>query len=153
MPQPSADTHWASTMGKVVQGHRVASGMAGDERFPGGTLRLQIPHFRSRGLDVTPYFIGTINVSIAPAEYGVVKSKHTFYDVAWSADAPAEHFSFFDCRVDGNDGLVYYPHPETKPEHFQPPNVLEILTKRIDGLSYGQSVQVDLPVDQMVIIR
>jgi hypothetical protein len=27
----------------IVQGHRVASGLNGNPRFPGGTLRMQLP--------------------------------------------------------------------------------------------------------------
>lgn len=50
------------------------------------------------------------------------------------------------------DGLVYYPHPETKPEHFQVPGTLEVLTEFIDGLSYGLTVELELNSTQVLII-
>lgn len=50
----------------VRQGHRVASGLDGNPDFPGGTLRMQAPYFRKLGLDLAPYYLGTLNVSLAP---------------------------------------------------------------------------------------
>ena len=39
--------------GVVVAGHGVASGRASDSPFAAGTIELQAPHFRARGLDRT----------------------------------------------------------------------------------------------------
>ena len=52
--------------GTVVRGHGVASGCAGDPRFPAGTLGLQLPIFASLGLQLDGFYHGTINVSLAP---------------------------------------------------------------------------------------
>ena len=57
---------------------------------------------------------------------------HTFRDVKWHPTEPAEDFSFFDVRLIRSGapalaGLINYPHPETKPMHFQQPDVLELL--------------------------
>ena len=38
------------------------------------------------------------------------------------------------------DGLIYWPHPETKPEHFQDPHVIEIMAPKIPELSLGDKV-------------
>ena len=139
---------------RIVQGHRVASGQNGNPRFPGGTLRMQIPHFLALGLDLRELFIGTLNVSIAPLQYRVVKAKHTFRKVNWHSTEPAEDFSFFDVRVVRPDapsveGYIYFPHPDTKPEHFQQPDVLELLLPFVAGLRYGMDLKLEVPPGQM----
>lgn len=143
--------------GTIVRGHRVASGQANDPRFPHGTLHLQVPVFAQLGLDLSSYYPGTLNVSIAPQQYIVVQPKVTFRQVQWAPGYPPEDFSFFDCCVgrEGEkkllQGLVYYPHPETKPEHFQDLHTLEILAPLIPGVSYGESVMLQLASEQMLI--
>jgi hypothetical protein len=140
---------------RLVEGHRVASGLNGNPRFPGGTLRMQMPHFLTLGLDLRIFHLGTLNVSIAPLSYRVVKARHTFTNVKWHPTEPAEDFSFFDVRVTGPDGTVvagyiYYPHPDTKPEHFQQPDVLELLLPFVKGLRSGMTLRLKVPADQMV---
>lgn len=126
---------------RVVPGHRVASGSNGNPRFPGGTLRMQAPHFAALGFDLNAFHGGTLNVSIAPLRYHVVKAPTTFRAVKWHPVEPAEDFSFFDVRLvrpDGSAvaGKIYYPHPDTKPEHFQQPDVLELLLPFVEGLKW-----------------
>lgn len=140
----------------VVPGHRVASGLNGDERFPGGTVGMQTPVFLARGLDIRPFFTGTLNVSIAPLRYRVLRPRLTLRQVKWHPVAPAEDFSFFDCCLLAPGaapfaGLVYYPHPATKPEHFQAPSVLELLLPFVAGLGYGTRLELQLPADQILI--
>lgn len=65
----------SSVPARVVRGHRVASGGNGDARFPGGTLRMQMPHFLACGLDLAVFHIGTVNVSIAPLRYRVLRAR------------------------------------------------------------------------------
>ena len=141
---------------RLVQGHRVASGLNGNPRFPGGTLRMQTPHFQERCFDISKLYLGTLNVSIAPLCYRVGKARHTFTNVKWHPTEPAEDFSFFDVRVrcpNGTlvDGFIYYPHPDTKPEHFQQPDVLELLLPFVEGLRYGMELSLEIPTAQMVI--
>jgi hypothetical protein len=131
----------------VIRGHRVASGLNEDPRFPGGTLAMQAPFFRERGLDLGGYHLSTLNLSIAPVRYEIVAPKITFRNVGWHRTEPEEDFSFFDCRVRGGsgddwiEGLIYYPHPETKPEHFQPPDVLEVIASAfLEGIDYGSVI-------------
>lgn len=128
--------------------------MNGNPNFPGGTIRMQMPFFKERGLDLAPYYLGTLNVSIASLGYRPVKAPMTFPQVKWHPVDPAETFSFFHIwRVlpDGSriGGLVYYPHPETKPKHFQPPDMLELMFPRMQGLEYG--MELDLEVDEAEI--
>lgn len=138
----------------IVQGHRVASGLNGNPRFPGGTLRMQLPFFLERGLDLSGFYPGTLNVSIAPLSYRVATPKLTFRHVKWHPTEPAEDFSFFDVTVHRTGappvpGLIYFPHPDTKPEHFQKPDVLELLLPWTEGLSYGTTIQLASPPGQM----
>ncbi|MEM9483873.1 MAG: hypothetical protein AAGA83_09310 [Cyanobacteria bacterium P01_F01_bin.116] len=151
-------TDWIDVTGTVIPGHGVASGQGGNPRFPGGTIWMQKPVFAERGLCLDAYFLGTINVSISPHRYIVKQAKHTFRQVKWADDAPPEDFSFFDCRIvlktgQRVNGLVYYPHPETKPEHFQDPGTLEILTEFIEGLSYGITIDLELDPSQLLIVQ
>jgi hypothetical protein len=83
----------------VLPGHGVASGRSGNPRFPGGTIAMQKPFFLERGLDLSPYHPGTLNLSIAPCRYRVLRAKYTFRGVRWAETEPPEDFSFFDCRV------------------------------------------------------
>lgn len=139
----------------IVQGHRVASGLNGNSKFLGGTLRMQLPFFAALGLDLSAFYPGTLNVSIAPLSYRVVKPKWTFQNVKWHPTEPAEDFSFFDVVVYCDDatplsGLIYFPHPDTKPTHFQRPEVLELLLPWTKGLDYGGKLQLEVPARQMV---
>jgi len=133
--------------GVVKEGHRVASGMAGDDRFPEGTLALQMPRFAERGLDLSSYHRGTLNVSIAPHLFRIDKSWKSLPNVKWSPDMPAENFSFYRCEIRPSGiesfqkGLVYWPHPSTKPEFQQDPSVLEILAPFLAEAGYGSEVE------------
>lgn len=154
MSENSMKTVWRSFGARVVKGHRVASGLNGNPRFPGGTLRMQMPYFQTLGLDLSAYYIGTVNVSIAPLQYRVLHPRYTFRAVKWHPVEPDEDFSFFDVRVirDGDEplsGLIYYPHPETKPEHFQQPDVLELLLPLMEGVHDGLMLNLAVPADQM----
>ncbi len=149
-------TNWQSLAARVVPGHRVASGKNGNPLFPGGTLKMQMPFFRERGLDLAAFHGGTLNVSIAPLRYRVVQPRITFRAVKWHPTEPAEDFSFFDVRLrhagaPAVDGLVYYPHPDTKPTHFQKPDVLEFLLPFVPGLDYGAEIQLEIPAEQMIV--
>lgn len=147
---------WIEFDAHVVRGHQVASGRGGDPRFPGGTLRMQTPFFAALGLDLTPFHPGTLNVRLAPRSYRVVRPRHTFRQVKWHPTAPAEDFSFFDVRLlradhPPVDGLIYYPHPDTKPEHFQRPDVLELLLPFVEGLPVATTLRLAVPADQIAI--
>ncbi|MFB2892314.1 hypothetical protein ACE1CI_05145 [Aerosakkonemataceae cyanobacterium BLCC-F50] len=137
--------NWREIKVKVKKGYGVASGRAKDPRFPNGTIEMQQPFFRELGLDLSQYFTGTINISIAPYKYEIKQPKYTFRNLKWAAAEPAEDFSFCNCQIFLNtgksqSGLIYYPHPETKPEHFQTPDTLEIITSFISGLKYGDEL-------------
>ncbi len=146
-------TKWIPVHGVVVQGYRVASGPSKD--YPYGALDRQRPFFKAGGLDLDPYFNGSLNVDIRPFEFAMVKPQHTFHHVEWTDLHPPEHFSFSRCEVIFKnveyDGWVYYPHPETKLRHFQNPSLLEVIAMPIPDIRYGDEVDVLLNSEEISV--
>ena len=148
--------NWIKVKGIIKKGYGVASGKGGDKRFPNGTIAMQKPLFYQQRLDLEPYFSGTLNISISPHQYSIKQAKYTFKNLKWAEKEPAEDFSFFDCRIllkngEIKEGLIYYPHPDTKPEHFQAADILEIITFKIDDLKYGDEVILEVDSQQIEI--
>ncbi len=143
--------------GKVIPGYGVASGTGGDPRYQEGTLKLQYPHFKERGLDLSPFHMGTLNVDIAPYRHQIIKPIFYFENIAWSEHIPPENFYFFEVSLDFNskrfDGLVYMPDPETKEDHLQKPTVLELILPKINDLNYGDNVYVEVIEGQLRLIH
>jgi len=108
-------------------------------------------------LDISPYFLGTINVDISPYTFRIKSPKHFLEAVDWSAHIPPENFYFFDLKVTYAEreyaGLIYMPDPATKEEHFQNPNVLELILPKIEGLSYGASIEINVAEEQLELTR
>lgn len=149
---PPSPPSAAAVAGVVVRGHGVASGRAGDPRFPGGTIAMQVPFFRTLGLDLAGFHPGTLNVDCAPLRFRPGPGALRFERVKWHPDAPAETFSFARATL-VRAGVrfpawIYWPHPETKPEHFQPGGVVEILAPFVPGLAYGERVALETEPSQ-----
>jgi hypothetical protein len=144
---------WTRLRGVVVQGYRVASGPSAD--YPYGSLDRQRPIFASRGLDLSGYFNGTLNIDIRPRTFQLIKPEFAFRDVEWTDLHPPEHFSFSRCKVIFKgieyDGWVYYPHPETKLRHFQNPSLLEVIAVPIPGINYGDEVEVKMNLEEIEV--
>jgi hypothetical protein len=85
-----------------------------------------------------------VNVYIAPVEFALVKPAYTFPDLRWIEGFDRETFSFCHCDIEFQNqsyaGWIYYPHPETKIGHHQPPTLVEVVALRIVGLGYGDRV-------------
>ena len=143
--------------GRISRGHGVASGKAGDKRYPEGTLKRQLPFFRERGLDLSPYYLGTINLNIAPFLFKIRTPKLFLEKVDWSEHIPPENFYFFDLKLHHKgqtfNGLIYMPDPETKVEHEQKMSVLELILPKIEGLGYDDLVEIEVPTNQLHIYR
>ena len=137
-------TQWALLHGRLAQGYRVASGPSAD--YPYGALDRQRPIFAARGLDLSGYFNGSLNIDIRPRTFKMVKPQYTFHHVEWTDLHPPEHFSFSRCKVIYKDveydGWVYYPHPETKRRNFQNPSLIEVIAMEISGIQYGDALDV-----------
>lgn len=139
---------WYTVVGRVKPGYQVASGWATDSPYPQGTISMQLPYFQALGLDLTSCFQGTLNVFIHPYTFELVQPAYTFRHVQWNADSPAETFSFSSCRVRYQNqtysGWIYYPHPETKPAHFQDASTLEILAPFIAEITYETTIDLEI---------
>jgi hypothetical protein len=139
--------------GTLVQGYGVASAPSRD--YPYGTLEKQRPFFAERGLDLSAYFNGTLNIDIHPFEFKILRPEFTFPHVEWTDLHPPEDFSFSRCTVTFKavdyDGWLYYPHPETKLRHFQNPSLLEVIAVPIAGIQYGDGVELNVNEDEMEI--
>ena len=47
---------------------------------------------------------------------------------------------FKTTEVEVVSGWIYYPHPETKERHWQPPTTVELLAPRLSGVEPGCSI-------------
>ncbi|MBE7436288.1 MAG: hypothetical protein HS100_20405 [Anaerolineales bacterium] len=139
--------------GILSRGHQVASRPSKD--YPYSALEKQKPLFKALGLDLYGYFNGTLNISIAPLIFEMTAPEFTFPLVEWTDLHPPETFSFSRCIVVYKNieypGWVYYPHPETKRNHFQNPSLLEVITKRIPEIKYGDSLEVGIDPDEITL--
>ena len=138
---------------KLVKGHGVASGKTKDSRFPEGTISMQVPFFRQRGLDLSNFYLGSLNLDISPYSFVLQRPDFSFSQVKWSPDLQAENFSFYQCLLDvmnsnhitPYEGFIYWPHPSTKPEFHKNPNVLEVIAPWIPNISYGDFLKLKCP--------
>jgi hypothetical protein len=132
----------------------VASGRSPTSPYPAGTIALQTPFFAAAGLDLTPFFAGTLNLRAGRGQWHLSRPDHRIEALAWTDRHPPETFSFWHCRLrldpgedrraDGEAGLealIYHPHPQTKQAHHQPPDALEVLAPWIAGLSSDQALE------------
>ncbi|MBV6391385.1 MAG: hypothetical protein KPEEDBHJ_00593 [Anaerolineales bacterium] len=139
--------------GILMRGHRVASAPSRD--YPYSALEKQKPYFKALGLDLYDYFTGTLNISIAPLTFEMTKPEFTFRLVEWTDLHPPETFSLSRCFVIFKGihypGWVYYPHPETKKRHFQNPSLLEAIAMRIPEITYGDSLEAAVNLDEITL--
>lgn len=149
--------NWTRITGIVIPGHGVASGKGGDPRYPNGTISQQISLFQERGLDLSPYYPGTINLDIRPWRYIIAEPSYFFEGVDWSEFIDPENFFFFKCKAQYQEqsfnGYIYLPDPATKSDHFQPNDMLELILPEIHGVQYGDHFQIDVPDSAMNFVR
>jgi hypothetical protein len=146
---------WKRIKGTVIEGYRVASGISEESPYPTGTIEMQLPYFLERGLDLRPFFSATIGVSCHPRTFVVRDPAYTFRNVKWSPEHHAEDFSFSACRVLSRgevfDGFVYYPHPDTKIDHYHDASTLEIIAPFIAGIRYGVEIELEINEQEITI--
>lgn len=149
-------TQSAFVDGVVLQGHQIASGKAKDSPYPAGSITMQIPFFKEHGLDLSDYFPGTLNVSISPRSFVMKQPAFRFEQVRWIEGFNPETFSFAECTLwfkgKAHSGFIYYPHPETKTQHFHNASLLEVICHPIDNIEYGDKVRVEYLPAQITIV-
>ncbi len=161
MPDASAALLQLSAV--VARGHGVASGQcAADTRFPGGTIRMQLPFFAAQGLDLDAYFSGsflaaTLNLDVAPCRVQILRPEFVLSSVKWTDLMPAENFFLSAARIGFGEylykAMLYIPDPATKPDHFQPPTIVEAIAEPISGLGYGDVVALHYNPAAMRLVR
>ncbi len=123
--------------------------------YPYSTLEKQKPYFKALGLDLYAYFNGTLNISITPWTFEMTKPEFTFPLVEWTNLHPPETFSFSRCKVIFKTreypGWVYYPHPETKKNHFQDNSLVEVIAQEVTGIRYGESLEIELNIEEVTV--
>jgi len=147
---------WTTVTGIVTPGHQVASGTAKNSPYPRGTIEMQMPLFKERGLDLTGFFQSTLNISISPYTFSLRSPEYTFRNVHWTTEHPPEDFSFSRCRIIFQDveyeGWVYYPHPETKKRNFQDPTIIEVIAPRIPNIGYGAKIELRVNPREILLV-
>ena len=140
----------------IKQGHKIASGLADNSPYPEGSIKMQLPHFKAKGLDLSSYYPATLNLSIAPHVFKMIAPELTLRDLHWAEGFDAEDFSFSSCEIIFKNqhykGLVYYPHPETKLDHFHSESLIEVISQYIPDIHYGDSVTFVYPPSEISIV-
>ncbi|NIP30494.1 MAG: hypothetical protein GTN99_04955 [Candidatus Dadabacteria bacterium] len=130
--------------GKVVRGYGIASGKNKQSLYTEGSIKMQLPFFKQKGLDLYRFYPATLNISIFPKKFELKNPEYTFKNVKWFSAVPAEDFSFSRCKIIHKkkiyDGYIYYPHPKTKPDHFHDRSTIEIITKYIKNIYYNSNI-------------
>jgi hypothetical protein len=143
-PNSAAEAPWRWLPGRCIAGYGVASGRAAASPYPAGTIALQAPFFRAQGIDLSACFPGTVNVDLAP-RLPIAGTPVFDGRLRWFGELE-ERFVLtpIALRHAGSvfEGLWYYPHPETKPDHFQKPTVVELLLPFVPGLAPDARVEV-----------
>ena len=144
--------------GVVVKGHGVASGRSPDSPYPKSTIAMQKPYFKAKGLDLDGYFFDdTLNISISPQKFRIIKPRFSFPFLRWTDLHPPETFSFSACQLKPHrmlyEGWIYYPHPETKNVHFQDESTIEIIAPHIPKIKYGTSIMLLLNSEEVCLIE
>lgn len=141
--------------GQVMPGHGVASGRAHHSPYPQGSVSMQLPFFKALGLDLSDCWAGTVNVSIAPKTWALTRADYCFEHLAWTHLHPPETFSFVRVQLSWQgrevNAWVYRPHPETKSTHYQAPAVIELIAPYLNGLAYGDFVNLTFTADSISI--
>jgi hypothetical protein len=141
--------------GIINKGHGVASGASAVSPYPQGSIAMQAPFFKVLGLDLSGCYFGTLNVSIAPLRWQIARPAFLFENVKWTDLHPPETFSFLPCSITHRavtvQGWLYNPHPETKAAHWQDASVMEIIAPRLDGLGYGEAIDLRFPDGSLII--
>ena len=108
-----------------MRGHEVASKKS--VHYPQGTIEMQAPFFKERGLDLSGFHRGTLVIGCS-AEISNSQCSSSFLIGSVDVQTPAEHFSFSACwltfRNQRYAGLILLPHPETKARHHQNDSVI-----------------------------
>lgn len=138
---------WCWHRAQLCAGYGVASGRASDSPYPAGTISLQAPLFAACGIDLSPYFQGTLNLRFRDTRWQLQHPDAHVEQLRWTDRHPPETFSFWQVALRWQGlssplaGLIYYPHPETKCRHQHAPDHLEVLAPWIPDVHGVQELE------------
>lgn len=138
---------WCWHRAQLQRGYGVASGQAPDSPYPAGTIALQAPLFAAHGIDLSPYFAGTLNLGFSDTRWQLQDPDARVERLRWTELHPPETFSFWRAALRWADleqpipVLIYWPHPETKRNHHHSADRLEVLAPWIDDLAARQNLE------------
>lgn len=143
--------------GTIVRGHGVAGGGSPSSPHPAGTITLQAPYFRARGLDLSGFHPATLNISTSPLAVRIVNPAHHFADVAWTPLHGPESFDFIPVTLLVGPRRVeawgYRPTPETKAGHPQPETVLEVIAPFLPEVREVEGILLELDPKQVRVVE
>jgi len=143
--------------GVLVKGYQIASGTSPITPYKDGSIKLQKPLFEERGFCMKDLYLATLNIDIPNHEFTIIKPSYHFENLKWEKDFPAETFSIVSCTLvykkKQYDVYIYYPHVETKSDHIQKKSTLEILSPFVDGITYGDKVEVRIDMQTIQIVE
>ena len=154
---PAGQLRWHGC--RLAAGHGVASGQAADSPYPAGTIALQAPLFARAGLDLSCCFAGTLNLAFPGGEWRLRQPSWHVEQLRWTDRHPPESFSFWPCQLRWRGaesavaGWIYWPHPETKQRHFQPPDRLEVLAPWIDGIAAMDGLELGVDGERCRLVQ
>ena len=149
--------------GILTKGYGVASGIrAVDSRFAAGSIRMQMPYFRQLGLDFDQYFendwiAGTLNITVEAFEsFTIFKPDFHFRNMKWVEFDKPEDFLLVETTVVFHGiryrGLIYQVDPETKMDHPHQSNMIEVISKSIPKIEYGNKVELEIDDTKIKLI-
>ena len=116
---------------------------------------MQAPFFKERGLDLSGFHRGTLNISVAPRRFRIRNARLHFSSVQWTSKHPLRAFLLFCVLVDFQESevrrLIHYPHPE-KARHHQNDSVIEVLAPWIEGIQYGDHFDLEVRESEVEIM-
>lgn len=124
---------WCWHGAQLMRGYGVASGQASDSPYPAGTITLQAPLLAAHGIDLSPYYPGTLNLGFCDTRWQLSRPDARVDQLRWTDRHPPETFSFWRVALRWShhpepvEGLIYWPHPETKCRHHHSSDRLEVL--------------------------
>jgi len=143
--------------GKITKGHGVASGISKTNPYPKGSLEMQFPFFKKMGLDLYHFYLGTINIYISPFLWKPLKPDYYLKHVNWTSQIPPESFMFFEIHLifESNTypGIIYFPDPKTKEQHFQKEDMIEVISSKIPNLEYGMRITIEIADGKVELIQ
>jgi len=141
--------------GVLIKGYQIASGTSHITPYKDGSINLQRPFFEERGFCMKGLYLATLNIDIPNHEFTIIKPTYHFENLKWEKDFPAETFSIVSCSLiyksKEYDAFIYYLHVETKIGHIQKRSTLEVLSAFVDGIDYGDEIEVKIDSKNIVI--